>query len=284
MSAALTPAVVDFHGDQLLTVQIGGTPYVPMKPIITSFGLDWSRQARRMKHGGRYGHRYLTLQTNGGAQEMLCLPLRKVNGWLFSVNANRVRDDVRPKLIRYQEECFEVLYRYWNGDLGVSAGLVGRTFSPDLQNRVWYNGAPVLASSSLAVFYGTDAKTLSNMKRDTRGLFLQGVHFYDIKGDDVKRFYREAEAVAVAILPPVPPVHGLTLFTDEGARYLALSLGRAAQDAYLHLRRTYYAPEPDTWATPTGCLDVALARAEQLLATVHRAADQIAGVAGHLTA
>lgn len=272
MSAALTPVVIDFHGDEILTVSIEETPFVPMKPIVEALGLAWSPQKRKLTWNRRYDHMITPLLTNGGTQDMLCIPLRKLNGWLFSVNPNKVRDDVRPKLIAYQEECFEVLYRYWHGEMDVSAGLVTRTFAADLQNRVWYDGSPVLASSSLAVFYGTDAKTLSNLARDTRGLFVRGTHYHVIRGDDVRRLYIDAADVAACILPPSPPVNGLMLFPDEGARFLALSLGRAAQDAYLHLRRTYYAPEPDVWESPSGCLDSALRRAEQLLTEVGRQA------------
>ena len=43
--------------------------------------------------------------------ELLAIPLDYLNGWLFGVNANRVKDDVRDKLIRYQKECYRVLAR-----------------------------------------------------------------------------------------------------------------------------------------------------------------------------
>jgi hypothetical protein len=44
---------------------------------------------------------------------MGCLPLKKLNGWLFSINPEKVRADIRDKLIQYQEECFTVLHDYW---------------------------------------------------------------------------------------------------------------------------------------------------------------------------
>lgn len=44
---------------------------------------------------------------------MLCIPLKKLNGWLFSINPEKVRADIRDKLIQYQEECFTVLHDYW---------------------------------------------------------------------------------------------------------------------------------------------------------------------------
>ncbi|MCO0991262.1 phage antirepressor Ant, partial [Escherichia coli] len=46
-------------------------------------------------------------------RKLLCLPLKKLNGWLFSINPEKVRADIRDKLIQYQEECFTVLHDYW---------------------------------------------------------------------------------------------------------------------------------------------------------------------------
>jgi hypothetical protein len=40
---------------------------------------------------------------------MQCLPLDYLNGWLFGINANRVKEEIRPRVIRYQEEAYIVL-------------------------------------------------------------------------------------------------------------------------------------------------------------------------------
>ena len=48
-----------------------------------------------------------------GMQESLCIPYEKLNGWLFSINHNRVGANIKDKLIKYKEECFEVLHRYF---------------------------------------------------------------------------------------------------------------------------------------------------------------------------
>ncbi|EEV6940855.1 phage antirepressor Ant [Escherichia coli] len=50
---------------------------------------------------------------DGKLRKLLCLPLKKLNGWLFSINPEKVRADIRDKLIQYQEECFTVLHDYW---------------------------------------------------------------------------------------------------------------------------------------------------------------------------
>jgi len=51
--------------------------------------------------------------TDSKFRDVICLPLKKLNGWLFSINPEKVRADIRDKLIQYQEECFTVLHEYW---------------------------------------------------------------------------------------------------------------------------------------------------------------------------
>lgn len=45
---------------------------------------------------------------------MLCLPLRRFFGWGMSIQPNKVSPKVRDKVIAYQQECDEVLWRHWN--------------------------------------------------------------------------------------------------------------------------------------------------------------------------
>jgi hypothetical protein len=35
------------------------------------------------------------------------LPIDYLNGWLFGINAKRVKEDVRDRLIIYQERCYK---------------------------------------------------------------------------------------------------------------------------------------------------------------------------------
>ena len=58
------------------------------------------------------------------------MPLKKLNGWLFSINPEKVRADLREKVIQYQEECFEALYNYWH------FGKAERTINPEQQQAI----------------------------------------------------------------------------------------------------------------------------------------------------
>src|SRR5690606_26043528 len=44
-----------------------------------------------------------------GKRSMICLPLEFLNGFLFGINATRVKEEIRDKLIQYQRECYLVL-------------------------------------------------------------------------------------------------------------------------------------------------------------------------------
>jgi hypothetical protein len=41
---------------------------------------------------------------------MLCLPLDYISGFLFGINATRVKKELQERLITYQERCYKVLY------------------------------------------------------------------------------------------------------------------------------------------------------------------------------
>ena len=106
---------VDFHGQQLEATLHNGHPYVAMKPICENIGLSWAGQFERINRHPvlSEGIRVIRTPSSGGHQDMTCLPLSMLNGWLFGVDVNRVRPDVQPKLIRYQLECFDVLHRHF---------------------------------------------------------------------------------------------------------------------------------------------------------------------------
>lgn len=109
-------SVVPFYGDSIITLGAEGNHYVALRPICAALGIDAKNQREKIQSDERWGDITLPCQTPGGVQEMLCLPLKKLNGWLFSINPNKVRSDLKEKVIQYQEECFEVLFRYWQGE------------------------------------------------------------------------------------------------------------------------------------------------------------------------
>ena len=113
---AVNTSTVQFHGQPIITAMAAGIAYVAMKPIVENLGLDWPTQHRKlMSNGNKFNHCHMTMVAmDKKLRDVLCIPLRKLNGWLFSINPEKVRADIRDKLIQYQEECFTVLHDYWN--------------------------------------------------------------------------------------------------------------------------------------------------------------------------
>lgn len=112
MNTQLIP--VPFHQDTLVLVDENNEPLVAMKPIVTGMGLDWKGQ--HVKLAEKFSSVMEIISTTGGDgknYEMVCLPLRKLPAWLYSVNPNKVAPDIANKVRQYQEECDDVLWEYW---------------------------------------------------------------------------------------------------------------------------------------------------------------------------
>ncbi|MXE24398.1 phage antirepressor Ant [Escherichia coli] len=104
---------VPFHGTNLFLVGINNEPYVPMKPVVEGMGLVWAAQFVKLKQRFAKGISEIEIPSAGGKQLMTCLAFRKFAAWLSSIQPNKVRPEIRDKVIQYQEECDDVLYEYW---------------------------------------------------------------------------------------------------------------------------------------------------------------------------
>ena len=65
-----------------------------------------------------------TTGSDGKQYEMLCIPLNRLQGWLFTVNPNKVRADIKDKVVKYQDECFQVLHDYWTKGAAINQAAV----------------------------------------------------------------------------------------------------------------------------------------------------------------
>jgi len=61
----------------------------------------------------------------GGAQDTLCLKFALLNGWLFTIDSSRIKnDEVRERVILYQRECYGVLFEhFYKGEKGLPGGI-----------------------------------------------------------------------------------------------------------------------------------------------------------------
>ncbi|HEK0353060.1 TPA: phage antirepressor N-terminal domain-containing protein [Proteus mirabilis] len=138
---------VPFHGNNLYVVNFNGEPYVPMKPIVEGMGLTWQSQFEKLKQRFSKGITEIVIPSKGGEQSMLCLVLRKLAGWLHTISPNKVKPEIRDKVIKYQEECDDVLYEYW------TTGEVKKKHKSTVQERNPLKNAVNLLVSKKGIMY-----------------------------------------------------------------------------------------------------------------------------------
>ena len=110
MNTGLTPSkmadhydFVPFCGSKVSMIQHGGQFFTPVKPIIENLGMDWSAQFKKLKdNAADWGVTELTVSSDGGPQQMLCMPIRNICKLLLTISPNKVRPDMQEALAAYQ--------------------------------------------------------------------------------------------------------------------------------------------------------------------------------------
>ncbi len=102
-----------FYEDTIVAVRLNNSSiFIPVKPICDLLGVGWGGQYRRIQRDpvlSKEIQRIDVTSTRRGTQPMVCLPLDYVSGFLFGLNANRVKPELRERVILYQRECYKVL-------------------------------------------------------------------------------------------------------------------------------------------------------------------------------
>lgn len=109
---------VDFNNHKLEVIE--ETQSIVVKDICKHIGLVYSGQYTKIISDESFESKLIKVQTKGGLQEVFTIPLSKLNGWLFSINPNKVKPEVKQKLIEYKKECFNVLNNYFNQGIAIN--------------------------------------------------------------------------------------------------------------------------------------------------------------------
>ncbi|MGS0941023.1 phage antirepressor N-terminal domain-containing protein [Pseudomonas luteola] len=127
---------VPFHGANLILVEHAGQPFVPMRPVVEGMGIDWSAQRKKLaSNEKRWGVAFIATPSGTGEQETICIPLRKLPGWLSSLEPSRVKNEAaRQKIEMFQYECDDALWQYWNE---------GRAVNPRAQEKSAANDSAI---------------------------------------------------------------------------------------------------------------------------------------------
>lgn len=134
-SSPLPLVRVPFHGEEVLAVYLDGEVWVALRPMCERFGVSMQGQLAKAKNKDWICVKEIFTQMPGDDQcrAIVCMSLRSLAGWLLSLNANKVKPEVRDALVRYQFECADVLYKhFFHQGGGITADDVRRIFAEEL--------------------------------------------------------------------------------------------------------------------------------------------------------
>ncbi len=103
--------------DIIVLVENVSKKLVPISPICDALGIDSKAQRNRIERDEILSKvKVMTTSTgsDGKQYDMMCLPLKFVFGWLFSIDTSRVSEDAKSSVIKYKLACYDALYEYFS--------------------------------------------------------------------------------------------------------------------------------------------------------------------------
>ena len=116
MANQISTQTVSFNNQSLITIEQNGVHYVAMKPICENIGIQWESQYNRIRRDDVLNSVIFMMNMTGSDSknyQMICLPIEYLNGWLFGIDINRCKPEIRDTLIKYKKECYQALHDYW---------------------------------------------------------------------------------------------------------------------------------------------------------------------------
>lgn len=89
---------------------------VAVKPVCEILGVAYPPQYTKLKEHPLFSSVItlsVTTGSDGKAYEMVCIPLRYFSSWLFSINPDNVKEEIRDNVLEFQKKCNDVLFDYF---------------------------------------------------------------------------------------------------------------------------------------------------------------------------
>ena len=77
---------------------------VAIRPICEAIGIAENKQQHRISADPRFNYDHMvSVAADGKKREMFCLPVEQVGPWLYTINSNKVKSEVRDVLLQFQQ-------------------------------------------------------------------------------------------------------------------------------------------------------------------------------------
>ena len=113
-------SITTINGQTITAIEHEGEYFVPVKPICEAIGIEPEAQRIKIKEDEILSSAatiIVAVGADGKQREMLCLPVKYIYGWLFTINPGKVAPSAREKVSKYRRECYEVLYSHFHNSL-----------------------------------------------------------------------------------------------------------------------------------------------------------------------
>jgi hypothetical protein len=99
-----------FYGKPIVVVRLpDGQPGVVLRFLCENLQIDTAAQTQRIRRTEAITEDlvFAQVETEGGSQRMAVLILHAVPFWLAGIDPKRVREEMRPEILRYQREVVD---------------------------------------------------------------------------------------------------------------------------------------------------------------------------------
>lgn len=109
-----TRKFLEFNGKTIFFVAADGQYWIALKPICEALNVNWNRQFQNLKNNDFLKAVFAVQQMQAPDNQLrnyVALPEFFVYGWLMQIQSDS------PELMKYQWECYGVLYNYFHGTI-----------------------------------------------------------------------------------------------------------------------------------------------------------------------
>lgn len=109
---------VQFYESFVDCVIVNDTPHFIVKSVCEDIGLDIHSAYNRINSDEILKEVCCDHNTDNPkymGKKVKCIPIHYLHGWLFGIETGKVKKEVRPILIKFKREVFQVLFDYFFG-------------------------------------------------------------------------------------------------------------------------------------------------------------------------
>jgi hypothetical protein len=128
---------VPFRSDVIETVKTEkGDIRILAKKVCDLLSLDWSGQLKKLRTSAWGGVEIISIpDSTGKTQEQVTIPMRALPMWLASLNPDKVKPELREKVIVWQLEAADALYVYFMKGVAINPRVAEETVRRELDDH-----------------------------------------------------------------------------------------------------------------------------------------------------